>query len=50
MVLVLNEEQINRLMTPPNPPSNVVIRTEISGLWSIPDHQGIRCKPPRRDD
>jgi len=34
----------------PNPPSNLVIRTEMSGLWSIPDHQqGIRCKAPRSD-
>ena len=34
----------------PNPPSNLVIRTEISGLWNIPDHQqGIRCKAPRSD-
>jgi len=23
----------------PNPPSTLVIRTEISVLWSIPDHQ-----------
>jgi hypothetical protein len=22
-----------------NPPSNLIIWTEISGLWSIPDHQ-----------
>ena len=35
----------------PNPPSNLVIRIDISGLWSLPDHQqGIRCKAPRRDD
>jgi hypothetical protein len=26
------------------------MRTEISGLWSIPDHQqGIGCKAPRSD-
>ena len=35
----------------PNLPSNLVIRTEISSLYSIPDHQqGIRCKAPRSDD
>ena len=34
-----------------NPPSNLGIESEISRLWSIPDHQqGIRCKAPRRDD
>jgi len=33
-----------------NPPFNSVIRNEISGLWSIPDHQqGIRCMAPRSD-
>jgi hypothetical protein len=35
----------------PDPPSNLGIKTEISRLWSIPDHQqGIRCKAPRSDD
>ena len=35
----------------PNPPPNFVIRINISGLWSIPDHQqGIRCKASRSDD
>jgi hypothetical protein len=34
-----------------NPPSNLGIKTEISRLWSIPDHQqGIRCKAARSDD
>jgi len=34
-----------------NPPSNSGSKTEISRLWSIPDHQqGIRCKAPRSDD
>jgi predicted aldo/keto reductase-like oxidoreductase len=34
-----------------NPPPNSGIKTEISRLWSIPDHQeGIRCKAPRSDD
>jgi hypothetical protein len=34
-----------------NPPPNLGIKTEISRLWSIPDHQeGIRCKAPRSDD
>jgi hypothetical protein len=23
----------------PNPPSNLIIWSEINGLWSIPDHQ-----------
>jgi len=52
----------NRLMHS-NPPSNLVIKTESSGLWSIPDHQlvldarrrgattepygAIRCKEER---
>ncbi len=30
-------------MANPNPPSNLVIRTEISGLWSIPDHRQGSC-------
>jgi hypothetical protein len=35
----------------PNPPPNLGIKTEISRLWSIPDHQeGIRCKAPRSDN
>ena len=35
----------------PIPPSNVVIKTEISALWRIPDHQqGMRCTAPRSDD
>jgi hypothetical protein len=34
-----------------NAPPNLGIKTEISRLWSIPDHQeGIRCKAPRSDD
>jgi len=34
-----------------NPPPNLGIKTEISRLLSIPDHQeGIRCKAPRSDD
>jgi hypothetical protein len=34
-----------------NPLPNLGIKTEISRLWSIPDHQeGIRCKAPRSDD
>ncbi len=32
----------------PNSPSNLGIKTEISRLCSIPDHQqGIRCKAPQ---
>jgi len=35
-----------------NPPSNLIIKTEISMLWSIflIDQRGIRCKAPRSDD
>ena len=34
-----------------NPPPNLGVKTEISRVWSIPDHQeGIKCKGPRSDD
>ena len=45
--LIHLKEKVERDFRPdtPNPPANLVIRTEISGLGSIPDHQqGIICR------
>jgi hypothetical protein len=44
-------EPIEAASSFPNPTPNKGIKTEISRLLSIPDHQeGIRCKAPRSDD
>jgi hypothetical protein len=46
-----NQDPLSRKWLSQNPPPNLGIKSEISRLWSIPDHQeGIRCKAPRSDD
>jgi len=50
---IIASEYIPSIKSPliQNPPPNLGIKTEISRLWTIPDHQeGIRCKAPRSDN